>query len=78
MGRGEGPLSTHLGRRPTPHNNRCRLYADDPVDEDDDNYGAAILCIEFADLPIPIRSVQVITDGKGVPLSIPREPLRPL
>jgi hypothetical protein len=71
MGRGEGPLSTHLRRRPTPHNNRCRLYADDPVDEDDDNYGAAILCTEFADLPIPMPgSVQVITDGKGVPLAI--------
>ena len=53
-----------------PHNNRCRLYADDPVDEDDDNYGAAILCTEFADLPIPMPgSVQVITDGKGVPLA---------
>jgi len=54
-----------------PHNNRCRLYADDPVDEDDDNYGAAILCTEFADLAIPMPgSVQVITDGKGVPLAI--------
>jgi hypothetical protein len=54
-----------------PHNNRCRLYADDPVDEDDDNDGAAILCTEFANLPIPMPgSVQVIPDGKGVPLAI--------
>ena len=40
-----------------PHNNRCRLYADDPVDEDDDNYGAAILWTDFADLPDPYARV---------------------
>lgn len=54
-----------------PHNWRCRLYADDPLGENDENAGTAIMCDDFADLPIEMpTSVRVFTDRAGVPLAI--------
>jgi hypothetical protein len=52
-----------------PGNGRCRLYADDPVDEDD---GYAVpICTDFVDLPIPMPTVADVTTGNhGRPIAV--------